>query len=165
MRQEAYIGIGSNLGDKAGNCLRAIDWLNRFAGCEILARSDLFQTEPHGFEDQDWFVNGVVSLGTDLSAHELLRALLHVEKGMGRVRKRRWDSRVIDLDILLYGEDVIQERDLVVPHPHMHLRRFVLVPLIQLAPNLVHPTLGKTMAELLRDCPEEGQSVILMKGV
>lgn len=165
MRQEAYIGIGSNLGDKAGNCLRAIDWLDRFAGCEILARSDLFQTEPQGFEDQDWFVNGVVSLGTDLSAHELLRALLHVEKGMGRVRKRRWDSRVIDLDILLYGEDVIQERDLVVPHPHMHLRRFVLVPLIQLAPNLVHPTLGKTMAELLRDCPEEGQSVILMKGV
>ena len=165
MGQEVYIGIGSNLGDKAGNCLRAIDWLDRLAGCEILARSDLFQTEPQGFEDQDWFVNGVVSLETDLPVRALLKAVLHVEKGMGRVRKRRWDSRVIDLDILLYGEHVIQERDLIVPHPRMHLRRFVLVPLTQLAPNLIHPTLGKTMAQLFRDCPEEGQSVILMKGV
>jgi len=159
----AYIGIGSNQGDKLDNCLKAIDLAGRIRGCTVKARSDFFQTEPVGVEGQDSYVNGAIELGAGVSAPHLLKGLLAIEAGMGRVRRRKWGPRPIDLDLLIYGRHVICEKDLTVPHPFMHLRRFVLAPMVQLAPDLVHPVLKRTMAELLELLSGDGQSVIRMR--
>ncbi|MCP4668513.1 MAG: 2-amino-4-hydroxy-6-hydroxymethyldihydropteridine diphosphokinase, partial [Deltaproteobacteria bacterium] len=142
----AYIGIGSNVGDKLDNCLKAIHLAGRIKGCTVQARSDFFRTEPVGVEGQDWYVNGAIALRVRISAPHLLKALLAIETGMGRERRRKWESRPIDLDFLFYGSHVICEKNLIVPHPHMHVRRFVLAPMVQLAPDLMHPVLKRTMA-------------------
>lgn len=163
MTETGYIGIGSNLGDKLNNCLKAIDLIDRTPGCRVEARSRFFRTEPVGVEGQDWYINCVISLSTRLSAQDLLNALQAIEAGMGRERKDKWASRTIDLDILFFGESVIDRKALRVPHPLMHLRRFVLVPMAQLAPDLKHPVLGKTMAELLDLLAGERQAVIRLE--
>jgi 2-amino-4-hydroxy-6-hydroxymethyldihydropteridine diphosphokinase len=156
----AYIGIGSNLGDKLNNCRRAIELADRLPGSKVTARSLFYRTEPVGVEGQDWYVNGAFALETGLSARDLLSSLLDIEKGMGRERRKKWGSRPIDLDILLYGQEVIKEKNLTVPHPLMHVRRFVLKPMVYLAPDMMHPLLGKSMAGLLEDFKEKGQDVI-----
>lgn len=155
----AYIGIGSNLGDRHQNCLMALDMLQKTPGCKLTAHSNWYLTEPVGVKGQEQYINGVASISTELSAHDLLRILLAIEQDMGRVRRRRWESRIIDLDLLLYGREVINEKHLTVPHPLMHVRRFVLVPLVELEPNLTHPSLGLTISELLAQLPEDGQKV------
>ena len=97
-----------------------------------------------------------------MSAQDLLGRLLAIEADMGRIRKQRWESRIIDLDILLFGHEILNEEDLTIPHPLMHLRRFVLVPMVSLAPDVVHPVLGKTMVELLAGVPKKAQTVVPM---
>ena len=158
-----YIGIGSNLGEKHKNCLRAIEMIEQIPGCKPIKQSDLYLTKPVGVEDQDWYVNGVMSLKTDLPPQDLLNHLMSIEEKMGRVRRERWESRIIDLDILFFGQQIINEKNLTVPHPRLHFRRFVLVPMTQIAPDLTHPSLGLTMAELLGKCPDDGQVVIPVK--
>jgi 2-amino-4-hydroxy-6-hydroxymethyldihydropteridine diphosphokinase len=106
----------------------------------------------------------VASLETEISARELLARLLGIESAMGRVRTKKWEPRIIDLDLLLFGEEVIESEDLQVPHPLMHVRRFVLVPMVELAPWLLHPVLRKTMEELLESLAEDGQEVISFEG-
>ena len=160
----AYIGIGSNLEDKRQNCLRAVEMVEQIPGSELTGLSDWYLTKPVGVKGQDWYVNGVVSISTKIPAPDLLRRLLAIESDMGRVRRKRWESRIIDLDILLYGHEIINQKDLKVPHPLMHLRKFVLVPLVQLAPDLIHPSLGVTMAELLRRVMNNGQEVVPLEG-
>ncbi len=162
MMKTAYIGVGSNLGDKINNCLEAVVRIDEISGCRVTAQSDFYRTQPVGVKGQDWYVNGVIVLSADIPARDLLKGLLAIEVDMGRERKRKWDSRIIDLDILLFGEEVISEKGLQVPHPLMHLRRFVLAPMVSLAPDLVHPVLKKSMAELLVDFPEKDQSVVPM---
>ncbi len=159
----AYIGIGSNLGDRRQNCLKAIEMMERIPGCELSGRSDWYLTKPVGTKGQEWYVNGVVSLSTKIAPQNLLRNLLAIEAEMGRVRKERWESRIIDLDILLYGHEIIHEENLTVPHPLMHMRKFVLVPLVQMDPNLIHPSLGVSMAELLLKIPNNGQEIIRLE--
>jgi 2-amino-4-hydroxy-6-hydroxymethyldihydropteridine diphosphokinase len=159
-----YIGIGSNLGDRQGNCLRAVERMDRITGCRITGCSDWFLTKPVGVEGQEWYVNGVASLVTDISPQDLLKRLLAIEADMGRVRREQWGPRNIDLDILLFGREIIQESNLTIPHPRMHLRRFVLEPITQLAPDLVNPALGLSMKELLEQLPEDDQIVTRMKG-
>ncbi|MBN1832900.1 MAG: 2-amino-4-hydroxy-6-hydroxymethyldihydropteridine diphosphokinase [Deltaproteobacteria bacterium] len=159
----AYIGIGSNLGDRHQNCLTALDLLQKAPGCKLTGHSDWYWTEPVGVKDQERYVNGVASISTGLSARDLLKMLLIIEQDMGRVRRKRWESRLIDLDLLLYGRELINEKHLTIPHPLMHERRFVLVPLVQLEPNLIHPSLGLTMSELLAHLPEDGQEVGLIE--
>jgi len=156
----AYIGVGSNLGDKLDNCRKAIELVDNIEGCTVMKQSGFYRTEPVGVTSQDWYVNGVICVETGLSAQNLLRSLLSIETGMGRVRKQRWESRIIDLDILLYGHHVIDEKNLIIPHPRMHIRRFVIMPMVQLDPDLVHPVLGRTMSELLDDLAEEGQGIV-----
>jgi len=160
MNKTAYVGIGSNLGDKYANCLKAIEIVDNIPGCRVMAQSDFFRTDPVGVEGHDWYVNGAISLETDLSAHELLNNLLSIEANLGRKRNKKWEPRTIDLDILLFGQDVIDEKDLTIPHPLMHLRKFVLMPMVQLVPNLVHPVLGNTLEELLNNPAVEGQTAI-----
>lgn len=137
-----FIGVGSNLDNPAERCLEAFRRLSSVSGIKVLRRSSLYQTEPVGFTEQDWFVNTVIEIRTALSPRELLNALQRVEEGMGRVRGPRWGPRVIDLDILLYGQDVIQDEDLIVPHPLLHKRRFVLEPLCEIASYAIHPSFG-----------------------
>ena len=160
MTATAYIGIGSNLGDKLSNCLKAIEAVDRVPDCSVVGQSGFYRTEPVGVERQDWYVNGVLFLSTDISPQDLLTSILAVEKEMGRKRNKKWASRIIDLDLLLFGQDVIKKDDLAIPHPLMHRRRFVLMPMVQLAPDLIHPVLGKSMADLLDDISDEGQTVI-----
>lgn len=133
--------------------------MGRLEGCLVRLQSPFYRTEPVGVEGQDPYVNGVVCVDTDLSAGTLLKRLLEIEADMGRVRRKKWDARVIDLDILLFGSRIIQKPDLVVPHPLMHLRRFVLTPLLQIAPDLIHPVLYKSIRELAGSLPGDGQAV------
>ena len=157
--ETAYIGIGSNIGRKIDHCKRAISLMGRLEGCSVRVQSPFYRTEPVGVEGQDSYVNGVVCVDTDLSAGTLLKRLLEIEADMGRVRRKKWDARVIDLDILLFGSRIIQKPDLIVPHPLMHLRRFVLTPLLQIAPDLIHPVLRKSMQELAGSLSGDGQVV------
>jgi len=156
----AYIGVGSNLGDKLQNCCKAIDLIDNIENCTVKTQSGFYRTEPVGVASQDWYVNGVIRVETGLSAQDLLRSLLSIETDMGRVRKQRWESRIIDLDILLYGHHVIDEKNLTIPHPRMHIRKFVLMPMVQLDPDLVHPVLGRTMSELFDNLTEQGQGIM-----
>ncbi|MBW2203552.1 MAG: 2-amino-4-hydroxy-6-hydroxymethyldihydropteridine diphosphokinase, partial [Deltaproteobacteria bacterium] len=116
--------------------------------------------EPVGVTSQDWYVNGVICVETGVSAQDLLRFIFSIETHMGRVRKKKWESRIIDLDILLYEQHVIDEKTLTIPHPLMHKRKFVLMPMVQLDPDLIHPVLGRTMSELFNDLAEEGQGIM-----
>ena len=160
--ETVFVGIGANMGDKARNCRQAVERVFRLPGCTRIGVSPLYRTEPVGVERQDWYVNGVMAVKVAIPARELLHHLLDIESSMGRIRMGKWDPRPVDLDILLFGRQVIGEKDLEIPHPRMHLRRFVLVPLAGMAPRLRHPVLGKTMAELLNDLPEDGQAVTLL---
>ncbi|MEE9524737.1 MAG: 2-amino-4-hydroxy-6-hydroxymethyldihydropteridine diphosphokinase [Thermodesulfovibrionales bacterium] len=133
---DVFIGIGSNLGNREDNCNNAIQQISK-VGIEIIARSSMYETEPWGITDQPKFINMVVRVGTDMEPSELLEVLKAIEKKMGRQDSPGWGPRLIDLDILLYGDLVIDEPDLKVPHPHMFERDFVLKPLSEIAPEII----------------------------
>lgn len=153
--QRAWIGLGSNLDDAAGHLRRAIDELKRLEGLEFLALSSLYRTQPWGHADQADFINAVALVRTRWSAHELLDALLAIEQAMGRERRgERWGPRLIDLDLLLLGEQQLSTAGLQIPHPRMHLRRFVLEPLLELSPGLVIPGVGE-VADCLQAVQEQ----------
>lgn len=146
----AYIGLGSNMGDKTANLKRAIEELGKVPGSKVLAVSSLYKTEPVGDVEQDWFVNAAAEIETGLAPQELLKMLLDIEKRLGRVREIEWGPRIIDLDILLYDDLVMDEEELVIPHPFLQKRGFVLVPLAEIAPEVIHPRLKKGMSELMK---------------
>lgn len=155
MEHTAYLGLGSNLGDRELNLLRAVAEIGRLPGSRITALSGFYDTEPVGDVPQDNFLNAVVRLETSLSPQELLAELHRIETEVFR-RKRTiaQGPRTMDLDILLYDRTVLESEDLVIPHPRLHQRRFVLVPLSELAADYVHPVLGRGINEILRDLPE-----------
>jgi 2-amino-4-hydroxy-6-hydroxymethyldihydropteridine diphosphokinase len=162
--KKVFIGIGSNLGDSRKNCIEAIDRINGHPGCEVLKISSFYSTEPVGVEDQNWFTNAVILINTCLEAEKLIKVLLGIEKEMGRIRtKSRWEARTIDLDILLFVDDIINEKNLTVPHPLMHKRRFVMAPMTDIEPEKIHPVLGKKMTQILAEIPEEEQPVRLLE--
>jgi 2-amino-4-hydroxy-6-hydroxymethyldihydropteridine diphosphokinase len=145
----AYIGLGANLGQKEVTILRAVDELAAVDGIEVLELSRLRETEPVGVVDQPPFLNAAVALETTLSPWELLDVMLRIEQDLGRVRDdRRWGPRTIDLDLLVYGDEVVDEPGLRVPHPRLHERRFALEPLAELEPELEIPGLGKVLDAL-----------------
>jgi len=141
----AYVGLGSNLGDREATIRAAVAALPG-----VVAISQLRETEPVGVTEQPAFLNGAVRLETGLSPRELLDTLLEIERGLGRERRERWGPRTIDLDLLLYGGETVDEPGLTVPHPSLHERRFVLEPLAEIAPDWRDPVTGKTVEELLR---------------
>jgi 2-amino-4-hydroxy-6-hydroxymethyldihydropteridine diphosphokinase len=145
----AYLGLGSNLGDRLENLSRAVELLDDAEGIEVRERSVVYETEPAGDPKQPRYLNAVVRVETVLSAKSLLDVCLAVEKSMGRVRAKRWDSRNIDVDLLIYGDEVISTEKLIVPHPLMHEREFVLRPLADIAPDIVHPVLLETVRDML----------------
>lgn len=145
---EAYVALGSNMGDKKGYLDGAVSRLNETAGCRVEKVSDFIITAPYGVVEQDDFLNGCLRLKTLLTPEELLARLQQIEAEAGRKREIRWGPRTLDLDILLYDDLIYESGDLLIPHVQMHLREFVLRPLAQIAPNKRHPLLGKTIEEL-----------------
>lgn len=144
----AYVGLGANLGPREVTLLRAVDLLAAAEGVDVVAVSRLRETEPVGMVDQPPFLNGAVALDTTLSARDLLALLLAVERELGRVRTERWGPRTVDLDLLVYGDEVVDQPGLRVPHPRLGERRFALEPLAELAPDLVIPGLGDVAGTL-----------------
>src|SRR5262245_65729145 len=142
MASTAFIGIGSNLGEREDNLVRAIELLSAEEGLDVVAVSEIRETEPVGPVEQGPFLNGALRVETELAPRELLERLLAVEKRLGRVRRERYGPRTIDLDLLLYGDEVVAEPGLTVPHPRLHERRFALEPLADLAPGLEIPGKG-----------------------
>ncbi|HXX34178.1 MAG TPA: 2-amino-4-hydroxy-6-hydroxymethyldihydropteridine diphosphokinase [Thermodesulfobacteriota bacterium] len=155
----AYIGIGSNLGDKLSQCEKAVFEILRIDRHRLLAKSSLFKTQPIGYTSQDWFVNAVLKIETDLEAPELLRKLKDIESHFGRTETFRWGPRTIDLDILFFDDIEIHTEELQIPHPRIQERQFVLVPLAEIDQNFIHPVLKKTIRELLKDSQKEDQGV------
>ncbi|HEY4485074.1 MAG TPA: 2-amino-4-hydroxy-6-hydroxymethyldihydropteridine diphosphokinase [Nitrospiria bacterium] len=148
---DSYIGIGSNMGDRQAFCREALRLIAGFPQSALVTASSLYETEPQDLAGQDWFINCVASIRTRLSPAALLRACQEVEHTLGRKRSAPCGPRTIDLDILFYGDAIVAEPGLSIPHPRAQARRFVLEPLREIAPDLKHPALNKTAAELLRE--------------
>jgi 2-amino-4-hydroxy-6-hydroxymethyldihydropteridine diphosphokinase len=155
MPHRAFIGIGSNLGDRKANYLDALERIQQLPHTRIVKQSSLYESEPHG-DAKTWFVNAVIEVETAAMPDQLLKQLLAIETTMGRkrVKGKRWGARIIDLDILFFDQAVIEKRTLKVPHPQVQNRRFVLLPLSELAPQLVHPQLGQSVSEMLATCKD-----------
>lgn len=161
VRKIVYLSVGSNLGDRAANLSAAIEQLGTLG--EVKAVSSFYETEPVDFAAQPWFLNCAVALETALMPRQLLARVQSIEQGMGRRRTQPKGPRVIDLDILLFGTSVVDIPELVIPHPAMHERRFVLEPMAEIAPEVRHPVFKKTMRQMLEALPA-GQSVRRFKG-
>lgn len=159
-----YIGVGSNSGDPVRNCLEALDRLGACDAIEVLRRSSLYRTEPVGLKDQPWFTNAAAEIRTALGARDLLGVLQAIEERMGRIRSVKGGPRTIDLDLLLYGGQVIEEDALCVPHPQMHKRRFVLVPLCEVASFVIHPVYGISIRGLLERLADNSAVIPLDAG-
>jgi 2-amino-4-hydroxy-6-hydroxymethyldihydropteridine diphosphokinase len=146
--ETAYLGIGTNLGDRAATLCRAVAALGNRPDLHLRAASRVYETAPIGIPDQPTFFNAALQIETDLSPRALLEVLLGLEGEFGRVRKQKWGPRTLDLDVLMYGRAVIREEGLEIPHPYMHERGFVLVPLCDLNPEGCHPVLKQTFRTL-----------------
>jgi 2-amino-4-hydroxy-6-hydroxymethyldihydropteridine diphosphokinase len=145
-----YIALGSNQGERELNLLRAVAEIGKLPGGRVTALSEFYETVPVGMTEQPLFCNAVLRYSTPLTARDLLKQLQHIENDIfGRKRSIRWGPRIIDLDIILFGNDTITEDDLTIPHPRMAERRFVLQPQCDIAPDQIHPVLGKRVADLL----------------
>jgi 2-amino-4-hydroxy-6-hydroxymethyldihydropteridine diphosphokinase len=134
--ERALIALGSNIGDKIATLRNAVEAIDRLPGTELRAKSSIYRTPPWGKTDQDWFANAVIAVDTLLSPDEALDACLAIEAAMGRLRRERWGPRVIDLDLLTHGDHVIRSERLTLPHPRIAERAFVMVPLMEVAPDL-----------------------------
>ena len=162
MAHHVYIGIGSNLGDRKGNTVEAMTRVSELPDTRIVRASSLYESEPLG-DAKTWFVNSAIEVETGLTTDQLLKKLKAIEEAMGRkrVKGKRWGSRIIDLDLLLTDGEVIEKPSLKVPHPEMHKRRFVLMPLAELAPHVVHPQLGQTVSALLAGVKDQKRVSLL----
>lgn len=155
---DAVVALGSNMGDKVGNIDHALRLLAKDGDVQLVQRSRNFRTPPWGKTDQDWFVNACVSVMTELSPHGLLRRCLDVETQMGRARSEKWGPRIIDLDVLVYCGVEMSDKELVLPHPHITQRAFVLAPLADIAADM--ELNGRKISEWLRDINDEGVTPI-----
>lgn len=155
-----FLSLGSNMDDRRANLRHAAALINKEIG-KIAKSSSLYETEPWGNNDQPAFLNQVVMANTTLDPRGLLEAITRIEREMGRQRKEKWGPRIIDVDILFYGKRVIRDKGLEVPHPELANRAFVLVPMMEIAPDFEHPILKKPMDELYMECTDESSVVLL----
>jgi 2-amino-4-hydroxy-6-hydroxymethyldihydropteridine diphosphokinase len=146
---QVYVGVGSNIGDRKENFLEALSRVAKLPDTRIIKESSLYESEPLG-DSKDWYVNGAIEIETKFKPEALIEKFKNIERAMGRKKvKKRWGARIIDLDILLYDALVVKKKNLRIPHPEMANRKFVLIPLSEICPQLVHPELGVTISELL----------------
>ena len=160
----AYLLLGSNQGDREYFLAEAIQRINQLAG-KIINKSAVYETAAWGLADQAAFLNQVIQVSTSLSPADLLYQLNLIEEALGRVRKTKWAARVIDIDILYYDDIILQTENLIIPHPHLHERRFTLVPLVELAPDFVHPVFQKSNTNLLAVCPDDLEVKVYTSGL
>ncbi|PHX91207.1 MAG: 2-amino-4-hydroxy-6-hydroxymethyldihydropteridine diphosphokinase [Nitrospirae bacterium] len=163
-RETVFIGFGSNVGDRLDFCDRAVTLLSLLPHSQLLGVSLLYETEPvndHAQPGDGWFLNGVVQIETDITPNSLLTILREIERALGRDEENRSGPRTIDLDILFYGQRIIDEPDLAVPHPRMHQRRFVLMPLNELDSLFLHPSLQRTVSQLLAEAEKQPEVRLL----
>lgn len=151
-----YLSLGSNLGERENNLTRAMEELEK-RKVKILHRSSIYETEPVEIREQAWFLNCAIEVETDLPPQEFMNALLEIELLLGRRREAKYGPRTIDLDILLQGDTIVNTPQLTIPHPKMAERRFVLIPLAEIAPQAIHPVLHRSIAELLAGCPDRSE--------
>ena len=154
---EAFLGLGSNLGDREAMLRAAMRALAASDGVTVTACSPIYETPPWGPVPQGPYLNACVAIDCTLTPRALLDLALAIERRHGRERAIRWGPRTLDIDILLYGNKVIQSGGLVIPHPRMHLRRFTLLPLAEIAGDMIHPVLNKSIGELLKECTDESE--------
>jgi len=146
---EVYIGIGSNLGNKRENYLEALERIAKLPKTRIIKESSVYESQPHG-DSKEWYINGVIEIETEIKPELLLNKFKNIERAMGRKKvRKKWGARIIDIDILLYDSLVMNKKSLKIPHPEMHQRKFVLIPLSELAPQVIHPVLSVSISELL----------------
>ena len=153
---DAYIGLGSNIGDRVAYLTKSIDAIKELG--DSIALSSVYRSDPLdvGYDRQSTYLNMVISIRTELTPRKLLRELLEIEFDNGRVRRRRNAPRTLDLDILMFGNAVFETEDLIVPHPRMHRRAFVMIPLAEIRPDLIHPKVNRPMSQIADDLPNQG---------
>ncbi|MGM0754421.1 MAG: 2-amino-4-hydroxy-6-hydroxymethyldihydropteridine diphosphokinase [Bacillota bacterium] len=151
----AYISLGSNIGDREYYLEKAINIIGSHGKIEVTKQSSLYETDPVGFTEQGKFLNMVIEIRTSLSPETLLHQCLQVEIDLGREREFKWGPRIIDLDILLYDHEKIESKNLLIPHPRMQERAFVLIPLLEVAPHVEHPSFNAPFAEFLDEIPDK----------
>ena len=150
-----FISLGSNLGEREKNLLDAIHLITKLPHTNSIHQSKMYVTAAWGKTDQPDFINMVIEINSSLSPDELMNSLIHIEEEMGRVRNEHWGPRIIDLDILFYGNEIVNSPKLIIPHPELQNRNFVLVPLHEIASKFIHPVLKKSVAQLVEECPDK----------
>jgi len=157
-----FLGLGTNLGNRKKNFSQTLNELSSNCDITILKLSSVYRSEPFGVTNQPWFYNMVIEINTQLSPVNLLNVTKDIEKEIGRKKTTRWGPRIIDIDILCYKNEIINQPGLTVPHKQMHLRRFVLIPLKEIAANFIHPQLQKNVDELINECQDELQVKLII---
>ncbi|MBN2010290.1 2-amino-4-hydroxy-6-hydroxymethyldihydropteridine diphosphokinase [candidate division KSB1 bacterium] len=150
-----YLSLGSNEGDRLFNLYRAVELINANRKIRVTATSSIYETEPVGYIEQAWFLNAVAEIESSLNPFEMLRFVKKIEERMGREQTFRWGPRVIDIDIVVYGSEIINDPSLTIPHPEMQRRKFVLIPLCEINPHFIHPIFNQTVNRLLKQCPDD----------
>lgn len=153
------LSLGANLRNSIGNIHTAINYLKNSSNIFSMQVSSIYKTEPVGYRQQPWFINVVVSCFTDLSVNELFDFCQKIEAQIGRIKRERWHEREIDIDILLYGNVQIRGKSITIPHPEMHLRKFVLAPAVEIASDILHPGFNLTIQQLLEQCKDESMVI------
>lgn len=158
--ENAYIGFGSNLDNPEAQCLKALELIGKIPHTQIIQTSSFYRSEPLTMNQEDsqpWYINGVVEVETELNPRELFQALQKIETQMGRVREKKWASRTIDLDLLIYGQECSDSESLKLPHPEIRFRNFVLVPLEEIQPDLIIPGIKVSLQELIENLIQPGK--------
>lgn len=152
---KAYLLLGSNMGNRKKYLYSAIELITKNIG-EIISKSAIYSTSAWGNENQSSFLNQAIHVNTNFSAEELLEGILYIEKKLGRERKKKWEARIIDIDMLFFNKEIIHSKQLTVPHLHLHERKFALVPLTEIAKDFIHPVLKKSVKNILKECKDKG---------